>query len=281
MRIVLATAAAALAAAMAGEAAAAELVLDQAVARVVVIPEARSDIQVEVAQGRNGAPPVRVSRSGDSVTVSGGSRVRMCNFDTEDGGWIMLSKSGPRVDMEDFASVTVRAPRDVRISGGGGAILGSIGRSQTLTMEQSGCAHWTAGDVAGPLQAEMSTGANLRAGTVPTARLNATSGGAVRVVRADRLDATATAGGVIKANAAPGVVVATATGGGVVTIDGGSTRSLTGTATGGAHIRHKGRVGELEASASGGAVIKVEHAGRVLSRYAHGGSSVVINDSAN
>ena len=278
MRVLLGTGAAALAVAMAGQSAAAELVLDDAVARVVVIPEARADIQVEVAPGRNGAPAVRVSRSGDTVTVSGGSRIKMCNFDQDGESWLML-KGGDRIEMDDIASVTVRAPRDVRISGGGGAILGSIGRSQTLNIEQSGCANWTAADVAGPLTAEMSAGANLRAGSTPSARLSADSGGAVRVVRADRLEATATAGGAVKAVSA-GVVEATATGGGVVSIDGGSSRSLTGTATGGAHIRHKGQVGELEANASGGAVIRVAHASRVLSSSSHGGSSVVINDSA-
>ena len=276
MRVVLGTGAAALAVAMAGQVAAAELVFDDVVARVVVIPEARSDIQVEVAPGRNGAPTVRVSRSGDTVTVSSGSRVRQCNFDGENGSWIVL-KGGPRVDMEDAASVTVRAPRDVRIAGHG-AIQGSIGRSQTLTIEQSGCANWTAGDVAGALTADMSTGASLRAGSTPTANLTATAGGSVRVVRADRLEASATAGGVVKAMTAPGMVTATATGGGVVSIDGGSTRSLAGTATGGAHIRHKGRVGDLDVNAQGGAVIRIAHAARVLSSSAHGGSSVVVND---
>jgi hypothetical protein len=67
----------------------------------------------------------------------------------------------------------------------------------------------------------------------------------------------------------------------VVSIDGGASRSLTGMATGGGHIRHKGRVGELEANATGGAVIRVAQAGRVLGRSARGGSSVIINDSAN
>lgn len=279
MRVQLGVGAALFAMAVAGQAAAAELVFRDVVARVVVIPEARSDIQVEVSPGRDGAPTVRVARSGDTVTVSGGSRVRQCNFDGDGSGWIRLS-NGPRVDMQDAASVTVRAPRDVRISGGG-AILGSIGRSQTLSIEQSGCANWTAADVAGVFQAEISNGANLRAGAAPTARLTATNGGAVRVVRAERLEAIATNGGHVKASAAPGVVSATATGGGVVSIDGGATRSLTGVATGGGSIRHKGRVGELDANATGGAVIRVEHAGRVLSRSARGGSSVVINDSAN
>jgi hypothetical protein len=182
MRVLLLTGAAALAAAIAGEASAAELVLDQAVARVVVIPEARADIEVSLTPGRNDSPQVRVSRSGDRVTLSSGTKVRMCNFDGDDdgdgqrGGWIMLGRNGPRIDMDDFASVTVRAPRDVRISGGGGAVLGSIGRSQTLSIAQSGCASWTAADVAGGLSAEMSTGANLRAGATQRAGRGAGDG---------------------------------------------------------------------------------------------------------
>jgi hypothetical protein len=277
MRALLGTGAAALALAMAGQAAAAELVFDETVARVVVIPEARADIQVEVRPGRNGAPALRVVRIGDRVSVSGGSRVRQCNFDG-DSGWIKL-KGGPRIDMDDAAYVTVRAPRDVRISGGG-AILGSIGRSQTLRLDQSGCANWTAADVSGDLHAALSNGASLKAGAARTAHLTATNGGAVRVVRAERLEATAVGGGVVKANTA-GVVVATATGGGMVSIEGGASRSLAGTAAGGGHIRHNGRVGELDADASGGAVIRVAQAGRVLSRSARGGSSVVVNDSAD
>jgi hypothetical protein len=276
MRIQLGAAAGVLAAALAGQAGAAELMFHDVVARVIVIPEARPDIQVEVRQGSERAPVVSVTRSGDDVTLSGRLNMQQCNFDDEGRGWIR-ARGGPRLDFDEVAYVTVRTPRSVSISGGG-AILGSIGRSQELSLSQDGCANWTAADVAGALQAELSNGANLRAGAVSSARLRADNGGAVRIVRADRLDARATNGGHVAAGAIPGLVTAVATDGGMVSIDGGASRGLSAEAHDGGAVRHKGRVGELRATATDGAMINVEHAARVVSSYASDAGSVIVDD---
>lgn len=268
-----------IAAALAGQATAAELVFRDAVARVVVIPEARSDIQVEVQQGRNGAPAVQVSRSADSVTVYGDSRTRQCNSDGDGGGWVKL-RGGPRIDMDDAAVVTIRAPLSLRISGGG-PVWGQVGRTENLSIDQTGCASWTIANVAGTLETELTNGASVRGGTAGTARLGATNGGAVRIVQAGKLDARATNGGAVKAGAVSGEVNANASGGGVVSIEGGATRVLTGNAHGGAVIKHGGRVGELSIAANGGSSIKVAQASHVLTSSRDTGSVVSVGDGAD
>jgi hypothetical protein len=274
MRAVIMAGATALTLAMAGHASAAELVIRDIVARVVVIPEARADIQVDVQPGRGDAPPVQVSRSGDVVTLSGSARVRSCNFG--DGGlWVKINH-GPKISIDDAAVVTVRAPRSVRISGGG-AVVGSIGRSQDLSLDQDGCANWTAADIAGTLDVSVSNGAHLGAGAVPSARLRADNGGHVRIVSAGSLDAKATNGGHAAAGSVPGAIMAVATDGGLVSIEGGSSRSLSGEAHDGGSIRHKGNAGDVRAEATDGAVIRVEHAGRVLSSYSANAGSVIID----
>src|SRR5687767_11323623 len=101
------------AAALAGGANAAELRIEDTVARVQIVPEARGDILVEVRPG-SGLPAPVVRRSGDRITVSGDLETRGCNRD-EDGMTVRL-RGRDSVDMAEAPLVLVRAPRSFTVS---------------------------------------------------------------------------------------------------------------------------------------------------------------------
>ena len=63
--------------ALAGAANAAEVEIEHAVARVIVIPEDRADIGLEISQGSSGLPALEVRRRGDNVEIRGGLRRRI------------------------------------------------------------------------------------------------------------------------------------------------------------------------------------------------------------
>jgi hypothetical protein len=75
------------AAALAGGAQAQELEIEHAAARVVVIPEARGDVQVVITGGAANLPELEVRRRGSSVEIDGGlrNRVLSCNRDGRSG----------------------------------------------------------------------------------------------------------------------------------------------------------------------------------------------------
>jgi hypothetical protein len=69
----------------AGAAGAQELEIENAAARVVVIPEARSDVQVSVTPGRVGLPQLQIQRTRAGVEIDGGLRRRIEGCNTHNG----------------------------------------------------------------------------------------------------------------------------------------------------------------------------------------------------
>ena len=128
---------------LAAPAMAEDVTIRNAVARVIVIPEDRSDVGVEITQGSAGLPELRIERRGAQVRIDGGlGRGRGMSFN---GGQIGSCNSGPadarqpgegatvevrgkgRIRMEEAPLIVLRTPRDVDVSGGG-AIFGSGAR---------------------------------------------------------------------------------------------------------------------------------------------------------
>jgi hypothetical protein len=127
--LLLATAAAALG--FAGTAAADPSVkIKDAVARVVVVPEARGDVKVEFLT-TNKSLPLNVSRNGSDVTVDGGlrrNRINGCN--TVMGKTVVHVRGVGDVKWEDIPQIVVRVPMDAEV-GAAGAVFGSVGRTDT------------------------------------------------------------------------------------------------------------------------------------------------------
>ena len=259
------------AAALAGGAQAAELVLDDVVARVVVIPEARSDIQVQVQPGR-ALPAPRVDRSGSNIRISAGLDVERCSSRNNDCMRVRVKGRG-EFDIADAPLITIRAPRSFALRKEGGAVTGRIGPTQDLTLAAGGCGHFALGDVAGTLDASLSGGAHASVGRVRAARLRASGGGAVEVQTTASLDADATGGGQVRVASVTGPVSADGSGGGGVKVDAGRTGLLRAGASGGGWVDFDGVADALDASASGGGRVSVARVtGRIDQRSSGGGS---------
>jgi hypothetical protein len=138
---------------------ASEISVRYAAANVVVTPEDRADIAVEIDNpGRTPMPEVRVE--GGELIVDGRLRRRIgeCNADgVELRGYGSVSRA-------EMPRVQIRAPRALRIHVGG-ASNAEIGAAQSLDASFSGCGEATIGDVADTLALELAGSGSVRAGT--------------------------------------------------------------------------------------------------------------------
>ena len=259
--------------ALAGGAQAAELTLDGVVARVNIVPQARSDIQVQVQPGRAGLP-VTVQRTGQGVTVRGGYTANNCRSDGADMRVRVRGHGEYRI--ADAPTITAYVPRSVAVSKRGGAVLGSIGPTQDLTFEAGGCSRFTIADVAGTLELEQSGGASVQAGSARIANLEASGGGAISLRSAGRLDVEASGGGAVNVASVSGPVDAEGSGGGVVRIRAGRASPLKAEASGGGVVDFDGVAANLDAEASGGGVVRVAQATGSISRSSSGGGHVSV-----
>jgi hypothetical protein len=196
-------AAATAALALAGVAHAGEVEIRDAVARVVVIPEDRTDIAVEIEHGSSGLDRLTVTRRGSDIIIDGGlssSAVRNCTAGPADarqpgeGARVEVRGHGT-LNVSDTPLVVVRTPRDVDVnagqsggrlrifglrSGSGGAVFGSIGRgASSIELGNRGCGDWTVANTDGDLDISNSGSGTIRAGTSRTLDLAVAGSGDV------------------------------------------------------------------------------------------------------
>ena len=132
-----------------------------AAARVVVIPEARSDVKVEVLHA-NASLPLVVHQGRGRAVVDGGLRGRlgMC---INHGRPVVHVRGVGDVPYEELPQIAVRTPTDVRVEADG-AVFGSVGRTTTLELSNAGCGDWTVGNVKGQLKINQAGSGDTRAG---------------------------------------------------------------------------------------------------------------------
>lgn len=197
-------AAATAAIAFAGTAQAAEVDIRNAVARVVVIPEDRTDIAVEIEHGSSGLDRLTVTRRGSDVFIDGGlerNAVRNCssgpaNASQPGAGATVEIRDHGRINVSDAPLVVVRTPRDVDVTAGrtggrsrilnvsrggsGGAVFGSIGRgARSIELNNRGCGDWTVANTDGELDISNAGSGSIRAGTSGTLDLSVAGSGGV------------------------------------------------------------------------------------------------------
>ncbi|MBA3999263.1 DUF2807 domain-containing protein [Brevundimonas sp.] len=198
-------AAATAALALAGVAHAGEVEIRDAVARVVVIPEDRTDIAVEIEHGSSTLDRLTVTRRGSDIIIDGGlsgSAVRNCTAGPADarqpgeGARVEVRGHGT-INVSDAPLVVVRTPRDVDVDAGrsggrsrllgivrggsGGAVFGSIGRgASSIELSNRGCGDWTVANTDGDMDLSNSGSGTIRAGTSRTLDLAIGGSGAVR-----------------------------------------------------------------------------------------------------
>src|SRR5579859_3125287 len=124
--------------------------IDNAVARVIVSPEPRTDIKVEVARA-NPRLPLKVWSFAGRVHVDGGldHRIRDCSGGEAQPA-AFVSGVG-EVSGDAIPQLVIHTPLDARVSASG-AVWGQIGRTNSLDLADAGCGAWQVGPVRGQLK---------------------------------------------------------------------------------------------------------------------------------
>ena len=217
-----------------------------AAARLVVIPEARSDIQVTLTRASS-VLPIRIHIFGKNTFIVGdvAHRIHSCaSFGSHRG--VSVWGRGT-IAYDDLPQLVARTPMDVKITAGD-AVFGDVGRSASLALNNRGCGGWTVGNVAG------------------RARINQTGSGDTRAGGAGEADLSVAGSGDINLQAVRGGVTAVSSGSGDITV-----ASLRGPfnvrIAGSGDVRAKaGAASDVNASIAGsgsvgfGGVVKTLHA---------------------
>ena len=156
--------------ALAGPALAApQLIIRHAAMNIVVQPEERNDIEVDVYRP-NARLPLRVVQEGADTVIDGDlpSFFTSCHG-RADGLHVSVLGRGD-FSVSQMPQVLVRVPVDAVVESSG-IVHGAVARSQSLTLGVSGCSDWTVANVAGQLNAALSGVGDLRAGNSKAAEV--------------------------------------------------------------------------------------------------------------
>jgi hypothetical protein len=263
------------------EAAAAQpmLRIDHAAARVLIIPEPRSDILIHVDPGRSGLPPLRSRTDGDVTVLDGGLVTGLGPF-----GFVMTTYcqgSGDRarvrvpghgaIALQDLPVVTARVPQTVRIAAGP-AVFGEIGRAEALEFSNAGCGDWRVGDVRGPIKLSLSGSGDLRGGAARDAIVRISGSSDVSLGAVSALLTRLSGSGDVRAARVDGPVSIHIVGSGDVLVDGGRATTLSVIIAGSGDLRFRGTAQSLSATIAGSGDVDVAHvAGPVIKRIAGSG----------
>lgn len=159
----------------AGGAGAASVEVKDAVARVTVIPENRTDIKVDIIQTNPQLPLVVRTFAGQTI-VDGrlGRRIRSCNGQGEN---VLVKVRGiGLIAWRQMPQVVIHTPRAVDLDAGG-AVWGSVGRSASVKLGNAGCGDWIIGNVEGNLRISQAGSGDTRAGMASSAKVRVAGSG--------------------------------------------------------------------------------------------------------
>ena len=275
MRLPAAIAAAAVAMTAAGAANAASVEIKDAVARVVVIPEDRSDVKVEMLTTHPDLP-LQVRSMGGKWIIDGdlGRRIRDCNV-REGRISVRVANLGD-IAYDAMPQVVIRTPRDAHVTAGG-AVFGSIGKTASLDFANAGCGDWTVANIAGKLSVSEAGSGDVNVGSAGEAAIRIAGSGDVHTQAvAGRLDVAVAGSGDVGVAAVNGPAKVRVAGSGDVRIGGGRAPSLEVTIAGSGDVRMDGEVGDLEAQIVGSGDVSVRRVTGAVKKQIMGSGGVTI-----
>lgn len=284
----------AVSAVLAAPALAADVTIRNAVARVIVIPEDRADIGVEITQGAAGLPDLRIERRGSDVNIDGGlgrgrgmsfngGQIGSCNGGRADarqpgeGASVEVRGKG-RIRMEDAPLIVLRTPRDVEVSGGG-ALFGSIGRgARSVELGNGGCGSWTVANVDGDMDLSVGGSGSIRAGTSRKLEAAVGGSGSIHAGATGELDASVGGSGSIDVARVDGETEIAIGGSGDVRVRGGRAPNLKVSIGGSGDVLFNGSAGDVSAAIAGSGDVRVKEASGRVSRSIVGSGNLHIGD---
>jgi hypothetical protein len=159
----------------AGAASAASVEVKDAVARVTVIPESRSDIKVEIVQ-TNPRLPIEVRTFAGQTIVDGGLRRRIHDCHGNGENVSVRVRGVGDVAWREMPQIVIHTPRDVDVDAGG-AVWGSVGRSASVRLGNAGCGDWTVANVEGAMRISQAGSGDTHAGSAGSAKVRVAGSG--------------------------------------------------------------------------------------------------------
>ncbi|MBS0331963.1 MAG: hypothetical protein JSS35_04295 [Proteobacteria bacterium] len=276
--IAFATALAALGAGLgaAGAAAAAPSVeIRDAVARVIIVPEDRADVKVEMLT-TNAALPLEVHAVGSTTVIAGNLAHRINDCHGADDHPSARVRGVGEIRWEDMPQVVIHTPKAVVVESNG-AVYGSIGRSGSLDMQNSGCSGWTVADVAGDATLRESGAGNVHMGAAGKLELRLSGAGSVHATQVRQaLDATLSGAGGVRIDEMNGAMMAHVSGVGHIKVAQGHATSIHASVSGVGGVEFGGDAQSLDASISGFGGIHVKSVSGQVVKSVSGGGHVSI-----
>jgi hypothetical protein len=261
----------------AGAAEAPSVELRDVVAKVTVIPEDRADIKVELL-ATNPKLPLQVSTIGNRTFVDGGLKHRIHDCHPGRAHPSVGVRGVGRVDADAMPNIAIHAPRDVIVASSG-AVVGSIGRSGSLVLEDSGCSAWALADVARQATIRESGAGSVRMGS--TGRLDVRVSGAARVhaVRAhEGLEAALAGAGDVEVDEIGGPLEAQVSGIGKINVAGGRASSVRAQVSGVGKVQFGGVADSLDAAISGLGSVRVKNVTGSVTKQVTGAGHVTVEN---
>lgn len=268
--------AAALAATTAGAVQAQELEIKDAAARVIVIPEARRDIQVTVTRGAPGLPPLQVRQLRSGVEIDGDLKRRIEGCDGRNGVESVRVRGVGRIPVEELPVITARVPMDADVSSNG-AVWGSVGRTNSLELGSAGCGSWRAANVAGDAEISQAGSGDIMVGSSRRTEANLAGSGDLRLGPvAGSLEANIAGSGDIRVASVAGGVEANIAGSGDVVVESGRSGAVSASIAGSGDVRVMGGATSLTASIMGSGDVHVQHVSGPVRRSVMGSGDVIV-----
>lgn len=268
-------AAAAAALGAAGAASAASVEVKDAVARVTVIPENRSDIKVEFLTS-NPRLPIEVRTFAGKTIVDGdlGHRIRGCRG-SKDNVRVNVRGVGD-IGWAEMPQVVIRTPRDAKVEAGG-AVFGSVGRSASLELGNAGCGDWTVANVEGRLHLSQAGSGDTRAGSAGEAKLRTAGSGDVWMgdVRG-RTEIEIAGSGDVAMGQIAGPLEIRVAGSGDVKVAGGHATTMTVAIAGSGDVDFGGVADTLKARIAGSGDVHAREVKGQISKMVMGSGSVSV-----
>jgi len=256
---------------------AASVEIRDAVARVTVVPENRSDVKVEVV-APNARLPLSIRTLGDRTIIDGDleRKIRNCRGSGEQSS-VDVRDVG-NVAYAEMPQVVIHVPRDVRIETGG-AVFGAIGRSGSLDLGNAGCGDWTVANVEGEAKISQAGSGDTRMGSSGSLKVRVAGSGDVATADVKGgLDINIAGSGSAHVKSVSGPLDISIAGSGDVDIGGGRATTMKVSVAGSGDVDFGGTADSLRARIAGSGDVRAGAVKGEVSKTIVGSGSVRIGD---
>jgi hypothetical protein len=251
--------------------AATEVELKDVVARVVVTPQERADVELTVAYGSAQVPKIMVRTDGNKLIADGKLKRAGCTSD----GSARLPGVGGMVKAADLPVIYLKVPMDAEVAAGG-ATFGQVGPSKTLELSQGGCGKWQVADVAGKSEINIGGSGDVVAGKSGQTEVNIGGSGNFKATSVTGLEGNIGGNGNITLDRIDGDAEINIGGSGNIDTAAGKIPHLKVNIAGSGNVRHGGEAGDVEVNIVGSGDVRIKTVTGRIDRSIMGSGHVVV-----